>query len=1169
MTLRKLEEFRESRLWERLERYPDGDKTAIERLRSSVSQVAKKASDIGKLIWRYLPQYTLHEVTHNLNVLAIMDALTPDEVMGKLTPLECALCIMAAYTHDLGMALTEEEHHRILDEAGDTSERQSFLRYRDGFGEELRQVDRWREKGGAEAERRISLIEGHILASFIRDTHTNEDANRVGRWLDEITGNKGLFVYGNYDFKQDLALICISHGKTAGWLRRQLSSGGGDDSFCRLVGPGEYANAAFTGLLLRLADVMDFDASRAPRILFKHIGIENEKSILQWNKHISITGWDIRVRKRDPKVIYAAICEHPVYEKCIREFAGCIDQELRAVREELYSQIRCLDEDERRFELYLPAEVELRVGPKGGPHNPVYVYEDIEFRLDQDEIQHILMGESLWGNPQLCIRELLQNALDALHIRDLRLQLQKKGEEPAEPVDLLPEGEELRVILTWGRDDDSGQEYILVRDNGAGMTKEVITRYFTQIGKSFYRSPDFERERRGMKESGLLATPISIFGIGILSCFIIGDRLQVRTRPGGANDDDRRAYDITISGPGSLFWLKKGTLEHQGTEVKVFLKPEYRIEHDHEGLLDRLREHFGYGGSKRREEAEKNAVDPGFMAASQVIWPFYPVEVQTPGGEIMVRIDDRFHANVLNPIDEEAVVRKGSEWGCSEDCIGKPEWGVWDWTDPVTGSRIRLQFPRSYRPEDSHNLPVDPPAEMGLCRQDELAALVEPQLRTDRGTVITVKGMYVEDLEVCERELDVENGIGCEVWIDLRGGAAPQLTADRKKALEPEAVGQWRGKVHSIFGRMMEVIQGEIRHLPEGTLRNLLSGFQWAEPLSMEANAGETVCVFDLVDACIPTWHRGEAEIGSLWPLARLLQEALLHRDFVLARARASILIHSRTLDLDFTLDRVFTRDRVFGLGHDFVRDRAFDLAEAHARDCAFDLDFTRDRALDLAEALDLDLARVLTDDLVRIDPSFQECLLFSVFQEAFWPGLSHSFPMLNLFHLRGVVGDGMIVGPGLVEFDLESDGRTVHPMDLQGKRPEELARRGYDLVFPMTSVPLGELRRQCPDWRSDRRYSPMGTAPFLFPGLDESWAEHSEELLPLFKVERIFALLPRMELWSKRFAQWTEEDWETCGLSALWDIRSGRVLWAKGAHHVDEMQEVGKTAEEFLKEYG
>ena len=36
---------------------------------------------------------------------------------------------------------------------------------------------------------------------------------------------------------------------------------------------------------------------------------------------------------------------------------------------------------------------------------------------------NLLMGEALYGDPELCIRELLQNALDAVELRDLRLQL--------------------------------------------------------------------------------------------------------------------------------------------------------------------------------------------------------------------------------------------------------------------------------------------------------------------------------------------------------------------------------------------------------------------------------------------------------------------------------------------------------------------------------------------------------------------------------------------------------------------------------------------------------------------------------------------------------------------------------------------------------------------------
>lgn len=53
-----------------------------------------------------MPQYTLHEERHFLNVLAIMDALVPDTVIASFGPLDCVLPILAAYTHDLGMALT-------------------------------------------------------------------------------------------------------------------------------------------------------------------------------------------------------------------------------------------------------------------------------------------------------------------------------------------------------------------------------------------------------------------------------------------------------------------------------------------------------------------------------------------------------------------------------------------------------------------------------------------------------------------------------------------------------------------------------------------------------------------------------------------------------------------------------------------------------------------------------------------------------------------------------------------------------------------------------------------------------------------------------------------------------------------------------------------------------
>ena len=56
-----------------------------------------------------------------------------------------------------------------------------------------------------------------------------------------------------------------------------------------------------------------------------------------------------------------------------------------------------------------------------------------------------------------------------------------------------------------------------------------------------------------------------------------------------------------------------------------------------------------------------------------------------------------------------------------------------------------------------------------------------------------------------------------------------------------------------------------------------------------------------------------------------------------------------------------------------------------------------------------------------------------------------------------------------------------------------------------------------------------------------------------------------RSNLWLKPFDDWTEIDWNTCGLSALWDIESGHVYWAEGAHSADDMPQVGKPIDEFI----
>ena len=92
-----------------------------------------------------------------------------------------------------------------------------------------------------------------------------------------------------------------------------------------------------------------------------------------------------------------------------------------------------------------------------------------------------------------------------MQLRELRLKMKQKG-AAREPVDgepirpgwvREPDGheEELRVTLDLGTDGEASQQWLRVTDNGVGMTEEVIEKYFTQIGKSYYRSPEFNQER--------------------------------------------------------------------------------------------------------------------------------------------------------------------------------------------------------------------------------------------------------------------------------------------------------------------------------------------------------------------------------------------------------------------------------------------------------------------------------------------------------------------------------------------------------------------------------------------------------------------------------------------------------------------------------------------------
>jgi hypothetical protein len=121
--------------------------------------------------------------------------------------------------------------------------------------------------------------------------------------------------------------------------------------------------------------------------------------------------------------------------------------------------------------------------------------------------------------------------------------------------------EPLPISLTTWVDYD-GYTWLRVDDFGMGMDEEIISNYFLKVGKSYYQSEQFNLEQIEWKvKSNIDFLPISRFGIGILSCFIIGDIIELSTRK-ITDSPSRNALRMRMDGLNSFFVLKKEADKH-------------------------------------------------------------------------------------------------------------------------------------------------------------------------------------------------------------------------------------------------------------------------------------------------------------------------------------------------------------------------------------------------------------------------------------------------------------------------------------------------------------------------------------------------------------------------------------------------------------------------------
>jgi hypothetical protein len=218
-------------------------------------------------------------------------------------------------------------------------------------------------------------------------------------------------------------------------------------------------------------------------------------------------------------------CTHPDVHKALKHHERSAQQLL----EKLNQRVR------PRF---LYSDVLYEIEPDG--YTPI----DLKFSVDSSAGLQLFMGNRLYSDKRVFLRELIQNAVDACNYR----KLFDRDYSPAIAIEF--------------NDDVST---IKVRDNGIGMTRQWIEKYFLAIGISFYQSNEIRKVNRDPRiDFGF----ISQFGIGFLSSFQVAEKIIIKTRKASFP-----GLMITIKGLRDYFDVK--VLEDDdpvGTEVTLQLR---------------------------------------------------------------------------------------------------------------------------------------------------------------------------------------------------------------------------------------------------------------------------------------------------------------------------------------------------------------------------------------------------------------------------------------------------------------------------------------------------------------------------------------------------------------------------------------------------------------------
>jgi len=469
------------------------------------------------------PEFIPHDDKHHLNPLFQI----ADDIIGdgykNFTFSELFLLVAGIYGHDWGMAISKTFKTFILNQSlplSDFDGNNKFL-----SNERLKFLNFIKNESlMLKSDNNYQDIPDLYWQKFVRNTHAERSCYRVNDYFSKIDIGIG----------EAVAKICLGHSLEFQDLERPDQYPDKESVFNEIV------NLKAITLYLRIIDLLDIGETRAPYTLLKFVMPLKTESKKHWDRNLAINSVSISPFSKGRQIQVRGETTDPEIFADLEELKNLFKLQIETTTK-IFDQ---MSDQRHKFDIFY---VDWIIKPNG------FKGISIKFEFDRKEMFKILSSEIYQRDPFVFLRELLQNSIDAVH---LKKEFYNKMEKPPKFFGYV------KVDIEY---DIDGKIIIKWYDNGIGMDEYIIKNYLSVIGKCFY-------EKSNLEKLGIKLDPISKFGIGILSCFYVANKIDIQTYKDPIINPDNIPLKIKIPEVDKQFRVIEISRDsiNQGTQVTIF-----------------------------------------------------------------------------------------------------------------------------------------------------------------------------------------------------------------------------------------------------------------------------------------------------------------------------------------------------------------------------------------------------------------------------------------------------------------------------------------------------------------------------------------------------------------------------------------------------------------------